>query len=165
VLVCRVFPSQTFAINMQIKTAIFIAIATGCASAENATYIGCYHDCNGGRDLPAFYCSNGKTDDVNCGPSSSCANDPSGMQNYAGHDAMTTVVCSALCKGFKFFGMEAGGQCFCGNDYGNQGGKVPESDCNVPCPGDASIMCGSSNRNSIYAQPPNMYQNATTSSH
>ena len=35
-LVCRVFPSQTFAINMQIKTAIFIAIAlaASCASAS-----------------------------------------------------------------------------------------------------------------------------------
>jgi hypothetical protein len=28
------YPSQTFAINMQIKTAIFFAIAIGCASAE-----------------------------------------------------------------------------------------------------------------------------------
>jgi hypothetical protein len=37
VLVCRLFPSQTFAINMQIKTGIFIAIAIGCVSAENAS--------------------------------------------------------------------------------------------------------------------------------
>jgi hypothetical protein len=31
------FRSQTFAINMQIKTALFIALAIGCASAENAS--------------------------------------------------------------------------------------------------------------------------------
>jgi hypothetical protein len=30
------FPSQTFAVNMQIKTTTLIAIAIGCASAENA---------------------------------------------------------------------------------------------------------------------------------
>ena len=60
-LVCRVFPSQTFTVNMQIKTGLFIALAIGCASAENATYIGCYRD-NGPptRDLPVFFCSNGK---------------------------------------------------------------------------------------------------------
>jgi hypothetical protein len=40
---------------------------------ENATYIGCYYDCQSGasgpcgnattsnRDLPVFYCSNGRT--------------------------------------------------------------------------------------------------------
>jgi hypothetical protein len=34
-LVCRVFPSQTFDTNMQIKTALFIAIATGCALGDD----------------------------------------------------------------------------------------------------------------------------------
>jgi hypothetical protein len=77
---------------------------------------------------------------------------------------MTPKFCSGLCKGFKFFGVQDGWACFCGDDYGNQGGKTPESECNVPCRGDASIMCGGGYRNSIYAQPPSMYQthNATT---
>ena len=40
---------------------------------------------------------------------------------------MTPQFCSGLCKGFKFFGVQGdkGENCFCGNDYGNQGGKVP----------------------------------------
>jgi hypothetical protein len=61
---------------------------------------------------------------------------------------MTPEFCSGLCKGFKFFGVQ-GIACFCGNDYGHQGGKTPESGCNTPCRGDASIMCGGDYRNSI----------------
>ena len=37
-----------------------------------------------------------------------------------------------------------------------KGSKTPETDCNTPCNGDPSTMCGGSNRNSIYAQPPSM---------
>jgi hypothetical protein len=71
---------------------------------------------------------------------------------------MTPEFCSGLCKGFKFFGVQTNG-CFCGDDYGNQGGKTPESDCNAP-----SIMCGADYRNSIYAQPPSMCQTHNTTS-
>jgi hypothetical protein len=41
-LVCRVFPSQIFAINMQIKTALFIAIAAcGTTTTRAALPTGC----------------------------------------------------------------------------------------------------------------------------
>jgi hypothetical protein len=150
---------------MQIKTLTIFALAVACASAENATYIGCYTDQNaatcGTRDLPTFFCSNGKSG-AGC-----CAGDPglpAGAAEAAGVKAMTLTTCSSLCRGFKFFGVQDGGWCFCGNDYGNQGGKAPESDCNQPCSGDSSTMCGGGGHNSVYAQPPSMY-NATTSSH
>ncbi len=169
-LMCRVFPSQTFDTNMQIKTAIF-AIAVACASAENATYIGCYADCGGvvggctqaNRDLPTYFCSNGKS-------VSGCSDDPAipaGGSNWAMGNAMTVATCSGMCRGFKFFGVQLTNECFCGNDYGNQGGKVPESDCDHICSGSPIEICGGASRNSIYAQPPSMFQthNATTSSH
>jgi hypothetical protein len=164
VLVCRVFP---FDINMQIKTALFIAIAIGCASAENATYIGCYADTSSvhTRDLPVFYCSNG----VDPSASWDCAFDDrlptQGQRGYAGYSAMTVQYCSSMCKGFKFFGLQNGGECYCGNDYGEQGGKVPEANCDEICQGSPIEICGGDERNSIYAQPPSMYQNTTTSSH
>jgi hypothetical protein len=158
--------------TMQIKTLAIFALAVACASAENenATYIGCYYDCQSGgvcgdaatsyRDLPVFFCSNGK----NPNDIGACDADPSGMVAWAGGLVMAPQLCSDLCHGFKFFGVQFS-NCFCGNDYGNQGGKVPESDCNAPCPGDPAIMCGSKGSfNSIYAQPPSMY-NATASSH
>jgi hypothetical protein len=160
---------------MQIKTLTIFALAVACASAENATYIGCYYDCQSGtncgdatssnRDLPFFFCSNGKNPDniFNCDGDPSVAS----PGQFAGAFVMTPQFCSGLCQGFKFFGLQDSNQCFCGNDYGNQGGKISESSCNVPCTGDASTMCGAGSTNSIYAQPPSMYQtpNATTSSH
>jgi hypothetical protein len=84
---------------------------------------------------------------------------------YSNQALLTPQICSALCHGFKFFGLQDGYGCYCGNDYGNQGGKVPETDCDMPCNGDSSTMCGGESRNSIYAQPPSMYENATASSH
>ena len=160
---------------MQIKTLTLtiFALAVACASAENATFIGCYYDCQSGtapcgdtttsnRDLPFFFCSNGK--DPN--DLAQCALDPSTAfpGQYAGARILTPQFCSGLCKGFKFFGVQEGHFCSCGNDFGNQGGKVPESDCNYPCTGSSAETCGAVRRNSIYAQPPSMY-NATTSSH
>ena len=64
---------------------------------------------------------------------------------------MTPHLCNGLCRGFYFFGVQANKECFCGNDYGNQGGKAPDGECNTPCNGDSSVMCGGINRNSIYA--------------
>jgi hypothetical protein len=141
---------------MQIKTALFIAIAIGCASAENATYIGCFADCGdvgGGctqanRDLPTFFCSNGRSDvpyGYGCTPDPSI---PAGGGYWAMGSAMTVATCSAMCRGFKFFGIQLTNQCFCGNDYGNQGGKKPESDCDSTCTGSPIEICGGSNRNS-----------------
>ena len=65
---------------------------------------------------------------------------------------MTPAACAAQCGGFKFFGVQDGYACFCGDDYGTYG-PAPESDCNVPCTGDHSIMCGGPDRNSIYTIP------------
>jgi hypothetical protein len=67
--------------------------------------------------------------------------------------SMTPTACSSLCTSFKFFGVQDGWGCFCGDDYGNQGGKAPDGDCNTQCTGDRSIMCGAPFRNSVYAQP------------
>ena len=138
---------------------LLLAVATSAASAaEPPYYIGCFHDENWAtvRDLPHFYCSNGPATPA----AGNCNDDPSTPtgSGWAGHSAMTPSLCSTLCAGFKFFGTQAGSQCLCGNDYGNQGGKAPDSDCNTPCTGDSSsTMCGAPAgapaRNSIYAQP------------
>jgi hypothetical protein len=132
--------------------AVVVLLVAGVA-ADGPVYIGCYRDNAGlkGRDLPVFFCSNG-TDPVSGG----CAADsrlPAGTSSAADYNSMTPAVCSTLCFGFKFFGVQFGGGCFCGNDYGNQGGKAPDSDCDTACGGDPSIKCGGAYKNSIYAQP------------
>ena len=136
------------------------AAAVGLASAGAPLYIGCYWDCArrtdcSKRDLPAFFCS-GDRSDGNCdrGPDT-----PAGASPWAGGHEMTPQLCNAMCAGYKFFGVQwtttyyAGEEnpCFCGNDYGNQGGKAPESYCENTCTGDSSIKCGATTLNSIYA--------------
>ena len=90
-----------------------------------STYIGCFIDMvNHKRDLP-----------VNAG------DEPSDD---------SPDVCSAKCSEYKYFGLQDGDNCFCGNSYGSMG-SAPASDCNMPCPGDHKIMCGAADRNSIYS--------------
>lgn len=53
-------------------------------------------------------------------------------------------------KGYKFAGMEHGGECHCGDSYGKYG-AAPETDCNSKCFVDADIWCGGDWRLSVYA--------------
>lgn len=64
---------------------------------------------------------------------------------------MTNNECAKGCSkmGFSISGTENSGQCFCGNELvGSK--KVESSDCNSPCVGDSSQMCGGSARLSVY---------------
>jgi hypothetical protein len=124
------------------------------------TYVGCYVECedtahctHDNRDLPVYFCSNGTTSN-GCYPDSRV---PDGAE-WADSLVMTPAICSMQCAGFKYFGLQTcannpGNICVCGNDYGKHGGKASEGDCNQPCKGDTSVMCGGCERNSIYAQP------------
>lgn len=53
-------------------------------------------------------------------------------------------------KGYKFAGVQAGYQCFCGDEFGLYE-KRPERECRYKCGGNRFEKCGGSWRNSIYA--------------
>ncbi len=55
----------------------------------------------------------------------------------------------AIFQGTTYAAVQNWDQCFCGDSYGGQG-EAPESDCNQPCKGDSSQMCGGAWRNSVY---------------
>jgi hypothetical protein len=57
--------------------------------------------------------------------------------------------CIALCqgKGFAYAGVQYGESCLCGNRYGKYGAA---NNCDYPCTGDRSQMCGGYNANSVY---------------
>jgi hypothetical protein len=67
----------------------------------------------------------------------------------------------ARAKGYKFAGLQAGGQCFAGNvgSVRKEADRMifsgyclaPESECGTPCVNNSSQKCGGSWRNSIYA--------------
>ncbi|XP_046369300.2 integumentary mucin C.1-like [Haliotis rufescens] len=65
---------------------------------------------------------------------------------------LTTETCKLHCHGMNYiyFGTEAGRQCFCGAVIKDGFMKKPDSECNVPCPGDRSTMCGGGWMISIY---------------
>jgi len=57
--------------------------------------------------------------------------------------------CNLHCQGFEYFGLEAGGECYCGNTF-DYLIKEPESECTKVCPGDKSKRCGGDWRLNIY---------------
>ena len=62
---------------------------------------------------------------------------------------MTKELCMTTCqqKGFQYAGLQYSSYCFCGNSYGNLG---KANNCNMPCAGNKSEICGGSWANSVY---------------
>lgn len=58
--------------------------------------------------------------------------------------------CVEVCKqkGFAYAAVQYGQSCLCGNSYGKYG---PADNCNYPCTGDSSQMCGGYSANSVYS--------------
>ena len=95
------------------------AMATG----SDGAYLGCFVD-SGNRDLR--------------------------VKEFV-ENGMSVEVCGGLCReqGARYFGLEEGRVCLCGNSYGRYG-PAPTKDCNVPCPGNSSETCGAQWRSSVY---------------
>merc|ERR1712136_113936 len=82
---------------------------------ENYQYVGCFKDSKHNRDL--------------------------------GDGILTSSnsleFCSDRCtrKGYKYFGVQYGNNCWCGNSYNRNPvthARVPDSECNMPCSGNAA---------------------------
>ena len=86
----------------------------------NATYLGCYRDNTENRDLQRFI--------------------------GAPHKPMS---CMMACLEYKYFGLQYGGECYCGNSYGNYG-PARETECSTPCAKDSKLTCGGISLNSIF---------------
>jgi hypothetical protein len=67
---------------------------------------------------------------------------------------MTLEMCFGDCAGAgcKYWGVEYGGECYCGNSFG--AGSVAalggNADCSFTCPGNSLEFCGAGNRLSTY---------------
>ena len=60
------------------------------------------------------------------------------------------AACKKFCEGFKYYGVQARNQCFCGNKLHGALKKMPESQCRDECPGDATQKCGAGGRMNLY---------------
>ncbi|KAK4119638.1 WSC-domain-containing protein [Parathielavia appendiculata] len=71
----------------------------------------------------------------------------SSLVNYT---TMTIPDCEAHCTGFALWGLEYGGECYCGNSLAQGSFPAFSTDCTMPCAGDATTVCGGPNRLSLY---------------
>ncbi|KAK0609405.1 hypothetical protein B0T14DRAFT_387181, partial [Immersiella caudata] len=49
--------------------------------------------------------------------------------------------CAVLCEGWRYFGVENGNECFCGNELDHTT-LTAEDECSTPCTGDSDEVCG-----------------------
>ncbi|KAK3505006.1 WSC domain-containing protein [Neurospora crassa] len=66
---------------------------------------------------------------------------------------MTIEKCVSVCKGngFRYAGLEYYGVCYCGNTVSGQ--QTDEEQCNYPCTGNSSQVCGGTDIISVYQDP------------
>lgn len=65
------------------------------------------------------------------------------------HGGHTPFTCAGQCAKYKYFGMQFGGECYCGNAHGRYG-KVEDSLCAMPCVRDMRLPCGGSLVNLVF---------------
>jgi hypothetical protein len=65
--------------------------------------------------------------------------------------ALTIGKCASNCVNFKYFGLEYGGECYCGNQRSPSSTSAQESDCNMACSGNSQEICGAGDRLSVYS--------------
>ncbi|CAI4210256.1 unnamed protein product [Parascedosporium putredinis] len=59
--------------------------------------------------------------------------------------------CAEFCSNYKYFGTEYASECYCADSLDPSSSEADPSECNMPCSGDASQLCGGPNRLSLYA--------------
>jgi hypothetical protein len=63
---------------------------------------------------------------------------------------MTLETCATFCSGFRYFGTEYSGECYCGNALHPSSSAAPLADCAMLCSGNANEFCGGPNRLTLY---------------
>jgi hypothetical protein len=63
---------------------------------------------------------------------------------------MTIEQCMSDCSAYSHFGVEYGGECYCGNVINTGSVLATLSDCSFICPGNAYEYCGAGNRLEMY---------------
>ena len=77
------------------------------------------------------------------------------VRTHMSMDKNDIVFSMRILSGYRYFGLQYGTQCFCGNSFGRYGRSPNLKDCNKPCPANRNEICGGTWRNSMYdLQPP-----------
>ena len=70
------------------------------------------------------------------------------MEYYAGA-RFTPISCSETCSQYKYFGLQNGGECYCGGSYGRHGSSDIGT-CLMRCSSNSKLLCGGSGVNAIF---------------
>ncbi|KAM7215640.1 WSC domain containing protein [Rhypophila decipiens] len=86
-----------------------------------------------------------------------CWQEPQGIKLLTGarapnnlEDIMTIQVCQTFCAIWPYYGLEYERQCYCGQTLNGGALADPQSQCNIPCVGNSSQICGGPDRVSLY---------------
>jgi len=70
---------------------------------------------------------------------------------------MTPKECNSLCSGYAYYAVQFHGECRCADkNWKTRYHKVPDKQCNAPCNGDISIMCGGGWTNTVFTTDPHV---------
>ena len=74
------------------------------------------------------------------------------LEDYTGFSKLTPDLCIKHCigRGFRYAGVQAGSQCFCGNTAPPQSKIVDQRQCNTRCNGDGKQFCGGGWRMNVF---------------
>ena len=86
-----------------------------------ATFVGCFMDGHYQRDLD---------------------------QSVTGNH--TPITCANACAKYKYFGLQNGWECYCGNSYGRYGNVKLMITCMMPCLMDSKLLCGGNLTNAVF---------------
>ena len=76
------------------------------------------------------------------------------LKDEGGELINSPAACKKFCEGFKYYGVQATNQCFCGDKLHGKLEKLKESECKSVCPGDASQKCGGGGKMNLYEVLP-----------
>ncbi|KAH7393271.1 WSC domain-containing protein [Cadophora sp. MPI-SDFR-AT-0126] len=71
---------------------------------------------------------------------------------YLASGSMNLDLCASTCADYRFFGVEYGIECFCGDTLSAISIKATDDRCNYPCPGNAAEICGGMSGLTLYTK-------------
>ncbi|RDW71173.1 hypothetical protein BP6252_07736 [Coleophoma cylindrospora] len=86
-----------------------------------------------------------------------------GSAAYYDYSTMTLEECAADCAGYTYWGVEYGGECYCGDSLGAGSVIAPAGDCSFICPGNTLEYCGAGNRLELYGPASSSSSSSTQS--
>jgi hypothetical protein len=63
---------------------------------------------------------------------------------------MTYTLCAKFCAGYAYLGLEYSSECYCASTLPSNTTLYPDTECNMPCSGSPSQLCGAANRLTLF---------------